>query len=111
MISMSKVAAIPNSALKRRHLPRPRAPFNEIVAFACSYDAYAIHGRDRSARLANVAVSDYAKTETIPEDLEAIRTCLFFEAQRWILWRQEPTNDAHAYIWALIEGIEDKLPR
>lgn len=107
---MSKVEAIPNRALRRHHLPPPRAPFSEIVAFARSYDAYAIHGRDRCARIANAAVSDYTKTEAIPDDLDTLRTCLFFESRRWILWRQEPTNDAHAYIRALIEGIESKLP-
>lgn len=110
MTSMPKVAPIANDELRRRHLPKPRAPFTIIVAFAHTYDAYEIRGRARSSRIANAAVSAYAERQVLSDDLDTLRTCLFFEAQRWLLWRQEPNNEAHAYIWALIDGIGAKIP-
>lgn len=110
MVAMPKVEAIANDALRKRHLPKPRAPFTEIVAFAGTYDAYELHGRARSSRLANAAVSAYAAREALPDNLDDLRTCLYFEAQRWILWRQEPNNEAHAYIWALIDAIGERIP-
>jgi hypothetical protein len=110
MTTMMRVEPITNDALRRRHLPKPRAPFTEIVVFANSYDAFELHGRARSARLANAAVTTYAERGVLPDNLDTLRTCLFFEARRWILWRQEPNNDAHAYIWALIEAIGERIP-
>jgi hypothetical protein len=110
MTAMPKVVAIANDALRRHHLPKPRAPFTEIVAFAGTYDAYALVGRARSSRIANAAVGVYAERELLPDTLDDLRTCLYFEAQRWILWRQEPNNEAHAYIWALIDAIGERIP-
>lgn len=110
MDPMPEATAISNEDLRRRHLPKPRAPFTVIVAFANTYDAYEIHGRARSARVANAAVSTYAKRQVVPDSLDTLRTCLYFEAQRWILWRQEPNNEAHEYIWALIDAIGEHIP-
>jgi hypothetical protein len=107
---MPKVDAIANDALRKHHLPEPRAPFTQIVAFASTYPAYELIGRARSSRIANAAVSAYAEREALPDNLDDLRTCLYFEAQRWILWRQEPNNEAHAYIWALIDAIGQRIP-
>lgn len=111
MESMSRATSIANEDLRRRHLPKPRAPFSVVVEFARTYDAYELHGRARSAHIANAAVTAYAERQVLPDDLDSLRICLFFEAQRWILWRQEPNNDVHEYIWALIDAIGAKIPQ
>jgi hypothetical protein len=103
------VTAISNSQLDPETFPQKRDPFNTVVAFAYSFDGYAYFGMDQCAAMANQALSTFYHTNVLPDDLDSLRACLFFEARRWSLYKQEPDNKGLIYMHALIDRIRKKV--
>jgi hypothetical protein len=89
--------------------PKRRDPFDSIVKFAYTFDGYAHFGMEKCAEIANAALSTFYHTQVLPDDIDVIRACLFFEARRWTLYKKEPDNKGMIYIHALIDRLEKQL--
>jgi hypothetical protein len=99
--------SLPHRLLTSRDLPASRAPFDEIVAFAYTYDAYAELGLERCGALANETMARFLAERLLPDDLPTLRACLYFEARRWIVLEREPDTRSRLYVDALLERIGD----
>lgn len=100
---------IPNDELDVTTFPKRRDPFNKIVEFACTYDGYAHFGMEKCAEICNAALSTFYHSQTLPDDIDTLRACLFFEARRWTLYGKEPDNKGLIYIHALIDRLAKQL--
>jgi len=101
--------SVPHRSLTREDLPDPRADFEDIVAFAYGFDGYARFGLEGCGELANLTLSAYLRDRRLPDDLDELRACLYFEARRWIVLQQEPDTRARLYLGALLEHLGDRL--
>jgi hypothetical protein len=108
------VRPLAHEELEAERLPHPRAPFEEVVRFAYTFDGYARFGMRLCGEMANRAASRFVEAGELPGwlrgDLDRLRACLFFEARRWILLEREPDTRALIYVHRLIEAIGDELP-
>lgn len=102
-------AFVANVDLDISTFPKRRDPFDRIVKFAYSFDGYAHFGMEKCAELANASLSNFYHSQVLPEDIDAIRACIFFEARRWTLYQKEPDNKGLIYIHALIDRLEKQL--
>lgn len=95
------------------HLPHPRAPFDDVVRFAYTFDGYAALGMEMCGQMANRGLSQWTQTGEVPGwlagDLERLRACLFFEARRWIVLEREPDTRSLMYVHDLVRAIDDRL--
>ena len=89
--------------------PKRGADLSEIVKLGYTFDGYSHYGMERCAEMANEALSTYYHTDVLPEELDTIRACLFFEARRWSLYQTAPDTKANIYIFALIDKLKEKL--
>jgi hypothetical protein len=103
------IMLIPASELSKTTFPKRRDPFNKIVEFAYSFDGYAHFGMEKCAEICNAALSAFYHSQVLPDDIDTLRACLFFEARRWTLYGKEPDNKGLIYIHALIDRLEKKL--
>jgi hypothetical protein len=101
--------SVPHRLLRRGDLPSSRAPFEEIVTFAYTFDGYEQLGLERCGALANATASRFMQDRSLPHDLDALRACLFFEARRWIVLEREPDVRARLYVDALLERIAERV--
>ena len=102
------ITPVAHEALKT--FPKRGASFDEIVVFAFTFDGYERYGMEACAQLANEALSSFYHERVMPEnDLDVLRTCLFFEARRWRHFGMEPEGDARRYIESLLAGIKSCL--
>ena len=99
------IVDIPNSALTLKDVPAPRSKFAGVISrFALTFDGYT-HFGDRCGKIANEALRQYKETGNLPESLDDLRTCLFFEQRRWRHFGEEPDAAAMVYIRALLGAI------
>jgi hypothetical protein len=103
------IKAIANEELDLDVFPQKRDPFDRVVNFAYTFDGYAHYGMEACAALANKTLSTFYHTSILPDDLNVLRACLFFEARRWTLYKQEPDNKGLIYMHALIDKIKKKV--
>jgi len=103
------VTSVPHHALTRADVPSARAEFDEIIAFAYTFDAYAHFGLEACGTMANATQAQFVATRVLPSDLDTLRGCLFFEARRAIVLEREPDTRARLYVGALLVAIEDAL--
>ncbi len=105
------VYPVAHHELTPEHLPHPRDPFDDVVRFAATFDGYAAMGMEMCGEMANRAISQWTQTHVIPSwlqgDLDRLRSCLYFEARRWIRLEREPDTRSLIYVHALIEAIGD----
>jgi hypothetical protein len=101
--------SVPHRSLTRDDVPDPRAEFDDIVAFAYGFDGYARFGMEACGELANRTLTTFLAERRLPDDLDALRACLFFEARRWIVLEQEPDTRARLYVGALLDHLADRL--
>jgi hypothetical protein len=100
------ITPVPHAALRPETFPQRGAPFEALVAFAYTFDGYERFGMEACAQLANAALSRYYRERALPEpDFDTLRACLFFEARRWQLHKQEPDTKGLLYMHALIDAI------
>jgi hypothetical protein len=83
--------SVPHRSLTRDDVPDPRADFEDIVAFAYGFDGYARFGMEGCGELANRTLSTLPGRAALPDDLDELRACLYFEARRWIVLSRSPT--------------------
>jgi len=67
--------------------------------------AWEAHHADQCARIANAAADRYSQEGELPESLDELRTCLFFEQRRWHHFGATPDGEAQRYFAALLEAI------
>lgn len=107
------VLPVSHEELTREHLPHPRAPFEDVVRFAATFDGYARFGMTMCGEVANRGFRQYLDTGELPtwlrHDLDRLRGCLFFEARRWILLEREPDTRALIYVHALIDAVGGRI--
>jgi hypothetical protein len=103
------ITPIVNEHLDPTTFPQKRDPFDAIAKFAYSFDGYAHYGMEECAAVANKALSTFYHSNRLPEELNVLRACLFFEARRWTLYKQEPDNKGLIYMHALIDKIKKKV--
>jgi hypothetical protein len=101
--------SLPSRALTRDDLPDPRADFDDIVRFAYTYDAYAHLGLEGCAALANGTLDRFIAERVLPDEIDALRACLYFEARRWIVLEAEPDTRARLYVGALLAALGAQL--
>jgi hypothetical protein len=104
-----ELATVPHRALTARDVPDPRAEFDDVVTFAYTYDGYARYGVEGCGTLANATVARFLADRTLPDDLDELRACLFFEARRWIVLEREPDARARLYVGALLDHLASRL--
>jgi hypothetical protein len=95
--------AVPNGMLSVEDVPRAEAPWESVEEFALTYDGYA-YWSDIS-ELASRTVRTWTHDGTMPEDLDSLRGCLFYEARRWHHFGEEPDGRAEHYLRALVDAI------
>ena len=105
----SGVSPIRNEDLTTEDFPKRGATFDVVQAFGYSFDGYAQFGMEKCAEIANAALSDYYHNDVLPDDLDTLRACLFFEVRRWSLYEQMPDTKANIYIFALVDAVKQKL--
>jgi hypothetical protein len=105
--SQFAVREIENSELGRDEVPRPTDDWITIFGFALSYDGYSHHA-DQCAHIANAAADRYSQEGELPDSLDELRTCLFFEQRRWQHFGATPDGEARRYFAALLEAIRAK---
>jgi hypothetical protein len=110
MPGMSRIdLSEPHRSLSRDDVPDPRADFEDIVAFAYRFDGYARFGLEACGELANRTLSTFLSERRLPDDLDELRACLYFEARRWIVLAREPDTRARLYVGALLDRLCDRL--
>ncbi|MBS1846882.1 MAG: hypothetical protein JST73_01275 [Actinobacteria bacterium] len=87
-------------------VPDTDAPAGEILQFALSYNGYARHGGlsgigERMNRLA----SEFERTGHLSDDLDELRTALFFEQRRAHHFEPSGPSWPTPYVAALLEKI------
>jgi hypothetical protein len=103
------VTLVANEDLDIATFPKRRDPFDTIVKFAYSFDGYAHFGTEKCAEIANAALSSFYHAQVLPDDIDVLRACLFFEARRWTLYQKEPDNKGIIYMHALIDKLAKRL--
>ncbi len=83
---------------------------NEIFAFALTFSGYTYWGSfERCAEIANSWLERFHQSGELPDTIEELRTCLFFEQQRWRHYGESPDASARAYLSALLEKLREKV--
>jgi hypothetical protein len=93
-----------NEDLSPDDIPPASAILAEIFVFGLTYDGYEHHPED-CATIANRAAERYRDTGALPDSLDELHACLFFEQRRWHHFGCPLTEDATRYVRALAEAI------
>jgi hypothetical protein len=99
---------IPNDELRPVDIPGDSADMTSIFEFALTYDGYHHHG-DQCGKIANAASQRFSKEGNLPQSLDELRTCLFYEQRRWHHFGNAPHTKALNYFKALLCGIREKV--
>lgn len=93
----------------RISIPGDDDPWWGVVdRFAMTFDAYERVGSfNKVSRIANLARTRFDETGTLPNEVDRLRTCLFFEQRRWRHLDDDlythPSNKA--YIQAILSKL------
>lgn len=99
---------IPNAALHLEHLPAPQAPLRIVEEFALTFNGYVRWPDSPSCgEVAKQTMGHFKQTGRFPQDLDLLRSCLFFEQRRWRHYGDLPEGDDLSYIYALVEAIRN----
>jgi hypothetical protein len=99
--------AIPNEALRPASIPRRGAPWEAVQEFALSYDGNGYWSG--LAVLAGRTVQGWTRDRSLPDTLDELRACLFYEQRRWHHFGQEPHGRSADYLEALLGAISDQV--
>lgn len=90
-----------NANLNLRDLPSPDALWDDIWKFALTFNGYQHWGSfEKCALIAN---------EQRDGTLVDLRTCLFFEYQRWRHYGDDPDDESAPYIRGIVDKIRSIL--
>jgi hypothetical protein len=96
-------SAIPNAELDITDVPRPGESWEAVSDFALSYDGYGYW--DDLATLAGRVLQHWTRRRALPDTLDELRGCLFYEQRRWNHFGEEPTGRSAEYMWAMVDTI------
>ena len=99
--------AVDNDTLTPEDIPAADAPYWGVIdRFALTYDGYShLCSFEQCADIGNAAADEHQASGGLPESLDALRTCLFFEQRRWRHFDEHPDDATMEYIRALVEAI------
>lgn len=83
-------------------LPATYADWGEYARFAASFQP---RSRDDASELGSWALARWRRTGEVPETLEELRTCLWFEQRRWSFHGRAPDAETMRYCAALVRAI------
>ena len=95
--------AIPNDELDITTVPRRGESWDAVSDFALAYDGYE-YWDDLSA-LAGGILQRWTRRRSLPETLDELRGCLFYEQRRWHHFGEDPSGRSAEYMWAIIDAI------
>ena len=96
-------SAIPNAELDITDVPRRGESWEAVSDFALSYDGYGYW--DDLATLAGRVLQHWTRRRSLPDTLDELRGCLFYEQRRWNHFGEEPTGRSADYMWAMVDAI------
>ena len=96
-------SAIPNDRLGPSDVPPHDASWEAVADFARSYDGYAYW--DNLPGLASSSVQRWTRDRALPDALDELRGCLFYEYRRWHHFGEEPSGRAAEYVGAIVDAI------
>lgn len=100
----------PLKRLSKRAVP-PDADWLSISGFALTFDGYEHFGSsERCAEVANNVQHLFHETGALPNNLDTLRGCLFYEQRRWRHFDETPDGEAWRYIQALVAAIRNAIP-
>lgn len=79
--------------------------WSEYFVFAHDFDGHAAYP-DNLGELANQAIKDWAEHQVLTDELNLLRSCLFYEARRSRFIGGYPAEADMGYIDALVEKIK-----
>jgi hypothetical protein len=100
---------IPNAELASHDVPASARDLGAVTRFALSFDGYAHWGERCSAR-SERAVAAFRDTGRVPDDLSALRACLFYEQGRLRWTEGDPDEEWTVWIQALLDAIRAAAP-
>ena len=77
---------------------------SQIIELSARFDGYAAYGDDL-ATLANIAMDEWHKSKTLPDDVTLMKACLFFEGRRGRFVYGYPDESDMPYLRALRDLI------
>ena len=81
--------------------------WSEYFVFAHDFDGYAAYP-DNLGELANQAIKDWHEQHVLSDNLNLLRSCLFYEARRSRFIGGYPSEADMDYIDALVDKIKSK---
>ena len=100
------------SDLNLADLPDRDSDWPEIVRFAARFNGYEFWGDiETSHQQANRIRQSFESRRVLPEDLNTLRACLFYEARRWRHSGYDPDERGLQYIRALVSAIADLVKK
>ncbi|MEI8340970.1 MAG: hypothetical protein WCH43_05455 [Verrucomicrobiota bacterium] len=97
---------------ERIPVPGPEDPWWQVgEVFALTFNAYDRVGDfDHVAKIGNRARKKFDEKGILPEDIDEIRTCLFFEQRRWRHFDGDPYQEPEekVYLQALFAVLSEK---
>ena len=101
---------VENADLTPDHLPAPDVKWGEIARFGLSYDGYRHESAlSPCADTANTARNDYREQRVLPDSLDSLRNCPFFEQRRYHHFGEPPDEWSLGYIHAVLEAIRRQV--
>ncbi len=96
-------SAITNADLDIADVPRRGESWEAVSDFALSYDGYGYW--DDLSTLAGRVLQHWTRRRSLPDTLDELRGCLFYEQRRWNHFGEEPTGRSADYMWAMVDAI------
>lgn len=91
---------------KLNNIPKDDANWMEIQEFCLSFNAYEYWGNfEKAAEVANDHYRKYKENETLSNNLEELRTVLFFEQRRHRHFGNDPDAEIIEYLKRVIKRI------
>ena len=104
------IEEIATKDLSEDDLPPQNAKWEAINEFALTFNGYEYWGSfDKCADVANQSYKIYVTKGRLPDSVNALRSCLFFEQRRWRHFGECPDEETMAYIHQIIESIRTKI--
>lgn len=104
------IKEIPNAELTEKDLPPPNASLAEIAKFALTFNGLEYWGPgEQGVTRADHWVALFEKDGSLPDSLNDLRACLFFEETRdyWSGFCQD--EQERCFCRALVEAIRGKV--
>jgi hypothetical protein len=95
--------SVPNVELAATEIPRRVDSWDTVSDFALSYDGYEYW--DDLPELARRVLQRWTRSRTLPDTLDELRGCLFYEQRRWHHFGEDPSGRSAEYMRAVIDAI------